>query len=103
MTSNIIKYTKPSLNMNTYKPYYMEWYDATDLSNAWIEEPEALKMAREVNSVVHQIGYLISETKTDYIMAASVVIAKEESNKNQLGHLLRIPKAMVLKKKLIKL
>lgn len=89
--------------MSSYNCYYVEWYDATDLSNAWTPKSEGDKLINGVNSTVMEVGYLIKETDKDLVLASSVILAKDPTNEDMYGHLIRIPKAMILKKKKIKL
>lgn len=83
---------------------YIEWEDVTASGSQWFERAEADKWKEDANQafVVKQVGFILSETDR-YILLCSHYHPETEIVPEQYGHLQKILKSLIIKRKNIKI
>ena len=83
---------------------YIEWEDVTSSGANWYEKDEVDVWADNANRafVVKNVGFIIKETKR-YILMCSHYHPETEIVPEQYGHLQKILKCLIIKRKNIKL
>ena len=71
------------------------WADAIENLNGWHTLEEALEWAKDDNWIVHQVGWILEETK-DYILLSSKQNDASGGRDSTFGGLFKIPKPWVL-------
>ena len=87
-----------------YPLEYIQWEDVTSSGSAWYEtsEMETWKSDAEKAFVVEQTGFIVGETKR-YILLCGHYHPETNIVLEQFGHLQKILKCLILKRKRIKL
>lgn len=79
------------------KLVYIEWHDAQDLGQGWKTEEDISSRVQE-EFIVKEVGWLYEETEK------YIVIASQKAWQDELfGHLTRIPKGWIRKRKILKI
>lgn len=83
-----------------YKLEYIEWEDVTSSGSAWYEKDEMEEWGDSANQafVVRQVGFVLKETDR-YILLCSHYHPHTEIVHEQFGHLQKILKSLVIKRK----
>jgi hypothetical protein len=82
---------------------YVQWEDVTSSGADWYEEEEMEKWKGEMSQgfIVEQVGFVLEENKK-YILLCSHYHANTDIAPAQYGHLQKILKSLIIKKKVIK-
>ena len=79
---------------------YIEWCDAITNEISWMSKSEALEWANTKQWVNQHVGFLV-EDNDEYILLAGE-LGQMTEDEPQLGHVTKIPKTWILKRKTIK-
>lgn len=86
------------MKIKSINPIYIEWCDAvSNTEGGWRDVEDAIEWGKEANWVVKQVGWILEENKK-YILLISKIADKDQ----QVGHLMKIPKTWILKRKVLK-
>ncbi len=85
-----------------YKLVQIGWADAISNEDGWHNIEDAVKWAEDDNWIVHQVGWIIKETK-DYILIANIFNEASAGRDETYSGLFKIPKPWILYKSEIKL
>ena len=89
--------------VNKKKIYFIEWHDA-HASAGWHLPEEVDKFIDHERCICQEVGWLLSETKNEIVMASRTLKwTKEGSGIPEWGLLQKIPKAWIRKKLLIRI
>lgn len=83
------------------KLYKIGWADAIENLDGWHSKEEAIEWALNDDWVVHQVGWIIKETK-DYILFTSQFNEASAGRSKTFGGLYKIPKPWISYKTEIK-
>ena len=83
------------------KIYYIEWQDAHS-SDGWHSEAELEKFINTDKCICQEVGWILSETKDELIMACRKVKWAEKISTCEYGMIQKIPKTWLRKKILLK-
>ncbi len=81
-------------NPAPYPLAYIQWHDSVNALEGWKTVDEAKDWARVDALVVHQIGWIIEETKEYYLVAGRYHPGSEELSEH-VGLVQMIPKSWV--------
>ena len=85
-----------------YKLVQIGWADAIENLLGWQSIEEALEWAEDDDWIIHQIGWVIKETK-DYVLLASRLNEASGGRESAYSGLFKIPKPWIQYKTEIKL
>jgi|TARA_Y100000310_G_C20675447_1_gene812773 hypothetical protein len=77
------------------------WADAISNENGWHTTEEAIEWVESDNWIVHQVGWVIKETK-DYVFIANVYNEASGGREETWSGLFKIPKPWIQYRKKIK-
>jgi len=92
--------------MKKYPLVYLEWQDACSYDGSaevgsWKSEEEAVEWGKNAEWYVRQAGFIIKENKK-YITIAGMCEPGNNDHVPMFGHLQKIPKTWIRKRKLLK-
>jgi len=93
--SRKIKYYNPP------KPVYVEWLDAHAYSSGWYDEQEIKDISKESRIVVRHLGWLYAEDSSMIMIFSRYT--KFNDGEKQYGHLQKIPKTWIKRKKFLRI
>ena len=81
---------------------YIEWEDVLSAGSGWYSEDELSEWKKDCNKafIVHQCGFVVEETD-DYILLCSHYHPESKLLFAQYGHLQKIVKSLIRKRKKI--
>lgn len=87
-----------------YPLVYLEWEDVLASGADWKEEDETEEWMEDVNAAftIYQTGFILKETKR-YILLCSHYHPETKIAPKQFGHLQKILKSLITKRKIIKI
>jgi len=87
-----------------YKLEYIEWEDVVSGGNAWCDEEEVEKWIKDQEGtwLVRECGFVLKETKKYIVLCSHYKVADSISGE-QFGHLQKIIKSLIRKRKNIKI
>ena len=84
------------------KLIYLEWADAISSGATWHTKSELNEWIEGSEWIIKQVGWLLKETDR-YILIAAQLKPDDRFTQEQYGHLQKIPKTWIRKRKVIKL
>ena len=81
------------------KLYYVLWHDAIS-ADGWHTEEETQKFIKERKCLIEEVGWIISETKEEIVMA-SRRLKWSKPDTSEWGLLQKIPKTWIRKKRVV--
>lgn len=90
------------MNIKKDKVYLVEWHDA-HANSGWFSDDQVQKFIDEEKCIVQEVGWILSETKDEIVMAARKIKWAENKDVCEWGMLQKIPKAWIRKKIIMKL
>ena len=81
--------------MKNNKIYLVKWQDA-HASSGWFTQKEAEDFIKNDKCICQEVGWILSETKDEIVLAARTIQFTDEGQ--QWGMLHKIPKAWIKKK-----
>ena len=93
------------VKMDNKKIWLVEWRDAHSQSG-WHNDDEIKKFIEEERCICLNVGFILSETKDEIVMAARKLRWKEDDKYgkwDKWGDLQKIPKAWIRKRLLLRL
>ena len=83
------------------KIYYIEWQDA-HTGSGWYDNTEVEKFIISEKCICQEVGWILSETKEELVIACRKLKWAEKTNSSEYGLLQKIPKAWVKKRILLR-
>ena len=83
------------------KLLYIEWGDAVSAPDKWMADEDLVDWIESGGWLVKQVGFLVGETK-DYIVLAAMKVDKSKYSQGFYGHVHKVPKGWIIKRKLCK-
>lgn len=84
------------------KIIYLEWEDAHDANLPWMTDEEIDKFTKQSNNYfIKCSGFLVRETKR-YVVMATNITDGTLTTVPQYGHIIKIPKAWIRKRQILK-
>lgn len=84
------------------KLIYLEWADAISSGCVWITKDELEDWLDTSEWIIKQVGFVLKETD-EFILLASHYKPEDKWGEEQYGHLQKIPKTWIRKRKVIKI
>ncbi len=84
------------------KLIYIEWADAISSGSVWIEKSALEGWIDNTEWIVKQVGWLLKETDK-FILIASQLKPSDWFTEEQYGHIQKIPKTWIRKRKVLNL
>jgi len=79
---------------------YIEWADAISSGSIWITHDELEDWLDTSEWIIRQVGFVLKETET-YILLASHFKPEDKWGVQQYGHIQKIPKTWIRKRKVL--
>ena len=84
------------------KLIYLEWADAIGCGNSWITKAELNEWIDDSEWIIKSVGWVLREDDK-FIVLAQQIKPEDNFTGEQYGHLQKIPKTWIRKRKVIKL
>jgi len=81
---------------------YLEWADAIGCGNSWIEKSALNEWIDDSEWFIKTIGWILREDEK-FIVLAHQVKPEDAFTEEQYGHIQKIPKTWIRKRKIIKI
>lgn len=84
------------------KLIYLEWADAISSGSTWIPKSELGGWINNSEWIIKQVGWILKETE-EYILLTGQIKPDDYFTEEQYGHIQKIPKTWIRKRKTIEL
>ncbi len=90
-----------------YKLLYIEWEDACDSDGTWWTPEQVIAFGKEDGVLYKTVGWLIFENDKRIVVASNMEYqgssSKIAESERKIGHIFKIPKGWIRKRKILKL